>query len=203
MQFTLERYDPSYDKAPFFPMIFISAPHWARYKWAAQYCKNKRLLDIACGSGYGLNYLAQFASEAIGIDCDPVVIRYCQEHYADCTFICDDAQGFSLQHPVDVVVSLETIEHLPKPDLFLERVRMALAPDGIFLCSTPILGVVPKPPHHIKEYPIDEFRELLGCYFKQIDFQFQTMKWDIGDETYHDTQMFALAICSGPFAISS
>lgn len=198
LDFTLERYDPAYDRHPSFPMIFIGAPHWARYRWAAQFCRGKCVVDIACGSGYGTSYLAQVAQQAIGIDHDRSVIEYCRRTYPTARFYCADAQCFKLTQPVDVIVSMETIEHLPSPERFLERVCAALRSDGIFLCSTPLTGVVPQSPHHVREYTAEEFQAMLQHYFAEVSLQFQTMRWDIDGQPYHSTDMFLLAVCRRP-----
>lgn len=195
LDFTLERYDPSYD-AIFFPNV--SVPHWVRYRWAAPYCKNKRVLDIACGTGYGTNLLAQTAVSVLGVDQGAQTIAYCQQTYPNCGFVQGDATTFALNEPVDVVVSLETIEHIQEVDAFLRCVVANLTADGLFICSTPIHGAAPMSPHHVKEYSAAAFQALLARFFDHISLHTQKMCWLVDEQQMDQQGLFLLALCSQP-----
>ena len=70
----------------------------------------------------------------------------------------------------DVIVSFETIEHLPDDYRFLREVIRVLKPEGYFFISTPHnkKGLAPQNPFHYREYSWDGFYELLSQYFKEI-----------------------------------
>jgi 2-polyprenyl-3-methyl-5-hydroxy-6-metoxy-1,4-benzoquinol methylase len=192
MDFTWERYDPEHD-AQFFPTV--TTAHWARYRWAARYCAGKRVADVACGVGYGTNYLSGFADSITGIDRDAQAIEHCRKNYPDCEFLWTDATNFWLEEPVDVIVSMETIEHLDAPDLFLGCVRDNLKPGGLFLCTTPIRGVKTIARHHKKEFDEGELRGLLEDYFEQVDVSHQSMAWQIEGEFFEVTPVYLVAVC--------
>ena len=100
----------------------ILLEHIARYKFACRFCKDKEVLDAACGSGYGAKILQGVANSVEGVDIDRKTIEYARERYPDIDFyICDLNKGFPCGF-YDVIVSFETIEHLSNPDYFLERV---------------------------------------------------------------------------------
>ena len=99
--------------------------HLGRYKTAACYAKDKRILDIACGTGYGCQMLRLAgALSVVGVDLSSSAIAYAKQNYqlSGVEFICGNAQTFEWSEPFDLVVSLETLEHLPHPDKFLKRV---------------------------------------------------------------------------------
>src|SRR5689334_2291569 len=55
--------------------------HLHRYAIAMEYCKDKKVLDIACGEGYGANIMAQTAMQVTGIDIDAEIIRNAAKKY--------------------------------------------------------------------------------------------------------------------------
>src|SRR5205823_2374054 len=60
----------------------IVALHLKRYEFARPLCVGKRVLDAACGVGYGSFALAESAAGVVGADIDPEAIAYAREHYA-------------------------------------------------------------------------------------------------------------------------
>jgi 2-polyprenyl-3-methyl-5-hydroxy-6-metoxy-1,4-benzoquinol methylase len=100
--------------------------HLQRYEFAAKHAHGGRLLDIACGVGYGSRLIADQRpdiGEVQGADISPEAIAYAQGHYAGgpVAFSVQDAMAYQPAIPFDTIVSLETIEHLPQPMLFMER----------------------------------------------------------------------------------
>lgn len=173
MEFTGERYLPEIDAAE------ISYEHWHRYCWAAQFVAGKRVLDIACGEGYGTSFLAEHASEVVGVDISSEVIAHASQAYfkANLHFYSGPADAIPIEGAAlfDVVVSFETIEHLPADahERFVAEVRRLLKPGGLFLVSTPNKHVYSdKPqyvnPFHLKEYYPREFIDFLGQSFRHV-----------------------------------
>jgi ubiquinone biosynthesis O-methyltransferase len=131
--------------------------HLKRYETAMRYVKGKRVLDIACGAGYGSHMLAQAgASKVVGVDLCDHTIEYAKKHYQNpaIEFICADAETFNWQDKFDVVISFETVEHLPKPAKFLENIRRLLVSEGDLLLSVP-LGET----RHIDRYHLHAFSQ--------------------------------------------
>lgn len=166
MEFTGERFVPEITGE-------IESEHVARYVFAAGLCAGKRVLDIACGEGYGSAMLAQVAAETVGVDIDPATVDHANRIYARAGLSftvgsCDEIPA--KRHAFDVVVSFETIEHIEDHARFLREVRRVLRPGGLFICSTPdttvYLSGKPRNPYHLKELSADEFESLLSKRFE-------------------------------------
>jgi 2-polyprenyl-3-methyl-5-hydroxy-6-metoxy-1,4-benzoquinol methylase len=139
--------------------------HLNRYKTAGEYVKGKRVLDIACGVGYGTQMLQQAgANQVIGVDLSTEAIQYAQHHYQqpNIQFISDNAEEFQWSEKFEVIISFETIEHLPHPQKFLQRVRQLLSPEGIFLLSVPLGETRHFDEHHLHAFSQEYIFSLLS-----------------------------------------
>ena len=144
--------------------------HIYRYQFAAPYVPRKRVLDIACGDGYGsAALLAAGAESVIGIDISEDICRRARRKYD-----VDARQGSAENIPlpsnsIDVVVSFETIEHLQQPEKFLDECVRVLAPHGMLIVSTPNSDITQANgvdnPYHIHEMNEREFRSALNRRF--------------------------------------
>lgn len=146
------------------PSRRISEIHFRRYETASRYVKGKRVLDIACGTGYGSQMLSLAgASSIVGVDVSPEVVQYAQQHYQKpgVEFICANAEHFEWSEPFDVVVSFETIEHLHRPDQFLKRLHRLLIPEGDLLLSTPLGETQHFDPYHLHAFTQADIFSLL------------------------------------------
>jgi SAM-dependent methyltransferase len=117
--------------------------HVHRYAFARELVAGKRVLDAACGEGYGSALLAARAAAVTGIDLDAATIAHASARYARVAglgFAAASVTDLPLADAsVDVVVSFETIEHLPaedQPRMLAEFARV-LAPGGFLVLSAP------------------------------------------------------------------
>lgn len=104
----------------------IRRDHVARYEWLADRLPEKsRVLDVACGVGYGSLILAESGFRVVAVDRDAEAIAYAKEHYAHnlVTYLCRDATRIGTVPPLDVVACFETLEHLTEPLAFLRELR--------------------------------------------------------------------------------
>ena len=164
--------------------------HEERYRFAMQYAEGARVLDAACGSGYGTNALAAAgAGFAIGVELAPDVARYANEHHdgGRVGYLAGDCEALPFNDAsFDLLVSFETIEHLDRPFLFLKEARRVLRDEGVFILSTPNplvanfpygllrpLPSVPLNPFHSREFTLDELRATLGVAFDVVEIRVQ------------------------------
>lgn len=173
IEFTGERVVPG--KTP--DDIYLE--HMNRYVFAAICAHDKTVLDVACGTGYGVHYLVKRgARRAIGVDISLEALNYAQDKFGQDSgvgFVCADGTRLPyVDHVFDVVISFETIEHIRRYRRFLSECRRVLKKNGLFICSTPNRRVfspnIDKPlnPFHFKEFWPEEFHRLLSRYFVDI-----------------------------------
>ena len=153
------------------PLVY---EHLHRYALALGLAKGKRVLDIACGEGYGANLLADVGSKVTGVDLDAATIAHAKAKYqrdnlhfvrGSCTEIpCEDGS-------IDLVASFETIEHISEHDAFLSEIKRVLAPGGILVISSPHKAEYQKVseaanPFHEAELDHAEFVQLITRTFE-------------------------------------
>jgi 2-polyprenyl-3-methyl-5-hydroxy-6-metoxy-1,4-benzoquinol methylase len=185
--------------------------HVIRYELACTLIKDKSVLEIASGSGYGSNMLASSgAKKVLAMDIDAQAIERAKGKYRkeNLEFRQGNAEKIDLpDSSVDMIISFETIEHLEHPEKFLSSAKRILKSGGIALVSTPNWEVSQnKNPFHVKEYTEKEFTDLLKKYFQNIKIlkQRNAMASVIGDDQ-NETEVlknintpaqFFVAICS-------
>jgi len=150
--------------------------HLHRYAYISRYVKGKKVLDLASGEGYGTAMLAQAASLAIGIDIDKKTVIHANNKYPaeNLRFILGSITDIPLTIRFDVIVCFEAIEHIHAHKKLLGEVKRLLAPDGLFIVSTPNKSAYrvqeSRNPFHVKELDFTEFETLLNNNFGQVRF---------------------------------
>ena len=173
LEWTGERYLPWLEEAS------IGYEHLHRYAYATQFVQNKRVLDLACGEGYGSYLLAKTAKSVVGIDIDNNTIKHARNKYIKQNL--EFKVGSITEVPIDgeslfdVAVCFEALEHIEDHQKLLSEVKRLLTPDGVFIVSTPNKTVYSDEPQfnnpfHVHELYFDEFRELFEKYFKNVKF---------------------------------
>ncbi len=147
--------------------------HESRYMFAAGFVQNRFVIDVACGVGIGTHYLSGAgACSCIGFDIDGPALSYARSHYPGCRFVqCDAAHMPLCDGSADVVVSFETLEHLPEPSSFLAECCRVLKPGGVLVCSTPNYNVSRwggHNPFHRMEFLPEEFQKMAARTFVDI-----------------------------------
>ncbi len=148
--------------------------HLDRYRFAAQRVKAKRVLDCACGTGYGVRVLRETgdARFVIGVDIEDKAIEYaCQKHRIDSTcFLCSSGDRLALPDAsVDVITSFETIEHVPDDVALLKEFHRVLRPNGVLIISTPNQWPLAAAPFHVREYDRKLFVDVLEAEFDCLE----------------------------------
>jgi len=158
--------------------------HLKAYDFALRYVKEKSVLDVGCGSGYGIAFLSNFFSYAIGIDISEETIRYCKKRYKrkNLEFKHVESNWIKKGLPFeecsfDVCVSFQVIEHIHQKNVegYLSAISEILKEEGLFIVSTPNsrLRLLPfqKPWNrfHMKEYDHEELGNLLRGMFSKVE----------------------------------
>jgi SAM-dependent methyltransferase len=139
--------------------------HFERYRFAAAHVLGARILDMACGAGYGTAILAEASQPArrfVGVDIDADAIAYAREHYErpDVAYVASNAMTFRSDAPFDTVVSLETIEHLPDPHGFLDNLLGLVTTDATIIASVPTTPSVDANPNHVHDFTERSFARM-------------------------------------------
>jgi SAM-dependent methyltransferase len=150
--------------------------HLAVYEWIAERAHGRRVVDLACGEGYGSAVLGRTAASVVGVDANPEAFDHARRKYTggNVSFERDMIETWS--GDVDCVVFLQTIEHVQDPDAVLERLRDLVGPRGVVYVSTPnVLTLAPKGaersgnPWPVREYRPHAYRALCERHFAHVD----------------------------------
>jgi SAM-dependent methyltransferase len=150
--------------------------HLVVYEWIAQRVGALRVIDMACGEGYGTAVLARTAAAVVGVDANPDAHEHARLRYTDPNLRFERAlvEGFS--EPADAVVFLQTIEHLQDPGAVLDHFRSLVGEAGTVFVSTPnVLTLAPKGaqrsdnPWHVHEYRREELERLCREHFSAVE----------------------------------
>ena len=152
--------------------------HFARYAFAVRLARRKRVLDIACGMGYGSAELARVAQRVTSFDVSPEAVQAAAARYAasNLTYLCASAEEIPLPDAsFDLIVAFEVIEHLSEWPRLLSEAKRLLAPGGQFIVSTPNKSYYGESrrlsgpnPYHVHEFEYDEFRTALAEVFPSV-----------------------------------
>jgi SAM-dependent methyltransferase len=103
----------------------------------------RSVLEIGTGSGYFLDFFSQRYPGAVvtGIEYDERLLAITRARAPRARCLQGNAEAFDLlPEKFDLVVSFQVIEHLYEPEQMLAQVRRHLAPEGLFIITTPNLG---------------------------------------------------------------
>lgn len=157
------------------------AIHMQRYEFASGLLSGSRVLDMACGCGYGTALLAEQNPDktVIGVDIDPDAIAYAQQHYrlSNLSYVCANAETFAGEQRFDTIVSLETIEHLPSPARLVENYSRLLASGGQVIASVPITPTLDGNPHHLHDFSKGSFARLFRSQGLRAVKEFEQIQW--------------------------
>ncbi len=171
LTFTGERFLPDCERE-------IWYEHYHRYTMALDWVAGKKVLDAACGEGYGTHLLSQKAQAVVGVDIDEAAIKHAANTYQEDNLSYQKSDVLKLKFAddtFDVVVSFETLEHLAQHDQLVAEFKRVLKPEGVLLISTPDkLEYSDKTgfnnEYHVKELYVDEFKQLISKTFKHSQY---------------------------------
>lgn len=150
--------------------------HLHRYGIALEYIKDKIVLDIASGEGYGSNLMSEVAKYVYGVDIDANTIENASKKYKkdNLKYLTGSTSNIPIEsNSVDVVISYETLEHHDEHEQMMLEITRVLKPNGILIISTPDKYYYSdirnfKNKFHVKELYKSEFLDLVSLHFKNI-----------------------------------
>jgi len=150
--------------------------HASRYGFAGAYVADRSVLDIACGTGYGMALLRSRARGVVGVDADLDAVRAAARVEGGGPALVGDGTRLPFgDRAFDAVTSFETLEHLDDRERFLSELRRVLTPDGVCVLSTPNANYTepvdgrPRNPFHVHEYTPEELEGALRRHFARVD----------------------------------
>jgi SAM-dependent methyltransferase len=150
--------------------------HLAVYEWIAARAHGRRVVDLACGEGYGGKVLARTAASVVGVDANPEAFEHARLKYTGGNVRFERDMVETWTGDVDCVVFLQTIEHVQDPGAVLDRLRELVGPGGVAYVSTPnVLTLAPAGhersgnPWHVREYRPEDYRDLCARHFAHVD----------------------------------
>jgi hypothetical protein len=199
LPFTGERFTPECQRE-------IWYEHWHRYAFALPFARGGRVLDAACGEGYGSALLSTVAASVLGVDIAADALAHARARYgarANLRFEQGDATALDALPAAsfDLIVSFETLEHVQAQEAMVAGFARLLAPGGLLLLSSPdrrtysdLTGF--RNEHHVRELYREELESLLAPHFpaRRLYGQkllFQSAIWDLGTTPTHAAPLTA------------
>lgn len=188
--------------------------HFRKILSCAKPLEGLAILDVGCGGGLVCEPLARMGAQVVGIDAVEKNIKVATAHSikdpltASIEYVCTTAEQLAQEHrqPFDVVISLEVIEHVTNPKMFLHSLSALAKADGAVIVSTInrsisgyLLGIVaaehllrwvPKGTHEWSKFVTPDelallmsrtglaLQEMAGMVFNPL-----TRKWDLSEDT--------------------
>lgn len=186
LEFTGERFTPECVRE-------IWYEHWHRYAWVLPLAGGKRVLDAACGEGYGAALLAGVAASVCAVDLSAEAVAHAGARYAHVprlTFRQGDATDLALPpQSFDLITCFETLEHVHEQARMLEGFSRLLAPGGVLVVSSPDKATYSDRTgfhneHHVRELYREELLALLAPHFGAVrllgqKLAFQSVIWPL------------------------
>ena len=173
--------------------IRIEADHLERYRFLDSYVYNNKVLDIACGVGYGSRLIMKAgAIQYVGVDISRESLQYARQQFLseNVSFVIGDICNFNSKESFDVIICFETIEHVSNYRSALKNLFSLLNNTGVLIISSPnriitspkALSVYDLPANkfHTQEFTPNELVSELkktGFYVSEAEIFGQRQRW--------------------------
>lgn len=159
----------------------IRLDHRKRYEFSSRFItkSNAIVTDGACGVAYGSYILAQNKNvkEVQAIDISKESVEHGEKYFSNDKikyFISNLEDAEIPTEKPDYFISFETIEHLPSPERYIEKISNNIKSDGVFMGSTPNEDIMPYSKHfsyHTRHFTVTDLEKILLKYgFNDIQF---------------------------------
>ena len=142
--------------------------HEVAYRFVAPLVAGRRVLEVGCGEGYGTALLADGAGTILGVDYDALTVAHAAAAYPRTRFVRANLAALPIRGAfVDVVATLQVIEHVWNHGEFVRECGRVLRPGGLLVVTTPNRLTFspgqdsPRNPFHAREFTAAELTELL------------------------------------------
>lgn len=143
--------------------------HEVVYEALLPRCAGALVAEAGCGEGYGADLIAGVARQVLAMDYDATTAAHVAHRYPRLDVLRTNLVAMPVRDAcVDLVVSLQVIEHLWEQERFLRECRRVLVPGGQLLVSTPNRITfspgrdTPLNPFHTRELAADELAGLVA-----------------------------------------
>ncbi|MCD6726666.1 MAG: methyltransferase domain-containing protein [Solirubrobacteraceae bacterium] len=152
--------------------------HLVVYEWIRARVGGLRVIDMACGEGYGAAVLARTAASVVGVDANPEAFEHARAKYGAPNVRFERALIDAFDEPCDAIAFLQTIEHVTNPDAVLDHLMglVAGSPAPALYVSTPNVLTLAPPgaqrsdnPWHVREYRAEELRALCARHASRVE----------------------------------
>jgi 2-polyprenyl-3-methyl-5-hydroxy-6-metoxy-1,4-benzoquinol methylase len=154
--------------------------HVGQYRFACSHICNSKVLDIACGTGYGSELLRRNGNTVIGIDINQKNVDFARKNFPDNSYEVGNAEDLSrfTSGSFDAIVSIQTIEHFSRPKKAIAEFYRLLKKDAI------LIGAVPINCHHSlddnqeakEEYFFADCKDVVTSSFDKVSWYFNDLK---------------------------
>lgn len=174
-----------------------------RYNIASKYIsKYDKVLEAACGYGYGAAYLASKCLDVQALDLAEDNIKFAEECYSNSNISWNNGNVLKLPYKdksFNIYTSFETLEHLKLDDVesYFREAKRVLKDNGSMIISTPNKTNRQNinNPYHIREYTVEELNDILKKHFKEIVY-YSISSDGILDYGISNMAINIIAICS-------
>lgn len=123
------------------------------------------LLDAGCGTGALLTELQQQARHVVGLDLEPLALRYARQR-GEFALVQARLEALPFRsNTFDAITALDVLEHLPDDRPALRELRRVLKPDGVLIITVPAYRFLWSKHdialHHYRRYTARELRARL------------------------------------------
>jgi SAM-dependent methyltransferase len=139
-----------------------------------------RILDVGCGAGLFFDALEQFGWPE-GIESDRAAVAQSGK-WKNHIVVGELDDSYKPPAPFDLILMLDVLEHISKPDQLLRRAAEVLAPSGRILVTTPAFKWLwtthDELNHHVTRYTAGEMRttvERAGLVTLENGYMFQSL----------------------------
>lgn len=159
--------------------------HLDRYFMIRQFCYG-RVIDCACGVGYGSHIIQtnQDVSEVFGLDISEAAIEQANKEFVTDKIKFHNIDMNNFDTKCDVLVSIETVEHLKDPTMLVSLAERCDIKDIII--SFPTKKSTHFNPYHFYDFYADDIKKMFKNYRhintisigQEVDIMFFTRGYD-------------------------